>query len=244
MNLVIDIGNTRTKAAVFDHSEMIEEYAVKCSPVALAEEITGKFPDIHSAIVSSVNDSDADLISLIGKKVNHLIEIDASTPIPIKNLYQTPWTLGKDRLAALVGAYSLFPGSNILIIDAGTAITCDFLGADKQYSGGNISPGMEMRFKALNSFTGRLPRETATEVFPDIGFDTKTAIISGVIKGILFEMKGYIGEFSKKYKGLKIILTGGDANFFVKKLKRTIFVIPNLTLTGLNYILQFNEKTD
>ncbi len=243
MNLVIDIGNTRTKAAVFNHSEMIEEYAVDCSPVELAEKITGKFPDIHSAIVSSVNDSDTDLISLISKKVNYLIEIGASTPIPIKNLYQTPGTLGKDRLAALVGAYSLFPGTDILIIDAGTAITCDFLSADNQYSGGNISPGMEMRFKALNYYTGKLPKETATEIFPEIGFDTKTAIISGVIKGIVYEMEGYIREFSEKYKGLKIILTGGDANFFVKKLKRTIFVIPNLTLTGLNCILQYNEKT-
>lgn len=244
MNLVIDIGNTRTKAAVFNQSEMIEEYAVECSPVELAEKITGKFPGIHSAIVSSVNDSDADLINLISKKVNHLIEIDAYTPIPIKNLYQTPGTLGKDRLAALVGAYSLFPGSDILIIDAGTAITYDFLGADNQYCGGNISPGMEIRFKALNHYTGRLPKEAATEIFPEIGFDTKTAIISGVIKGIIYEMEGYIREFSKKYKGLKIILTGGDAIFFVKKLKRTIFVVPNLTLTGLNYILQFNEKTD
>src|SRR4030042_3276756 len=244
MNLVIDIGNTRTKAAVFNQAELIEEYSVDTSPVELAEKLTDRFPDIQYAIISSVNEPDTDLTVFISKRVNKLIEVDSTTPIPIKNLYQTPGTLGKDRLAALAGAYTVFADGNILIIDAGTAITYDFLDSDKKYSGGNISPGMEMRFKALNQFTGKLPKETVTEIFPEMGYDTKTAIIMGVINGIVYEMESYISIFSQKYNDLKIILTGGDEYFFVKKLKKTIFVIPNLTLIGLNHILLYHEKTD
>ncbi|MBN2212837.1 MAG: type III pantothenate kinase [Bacteroidales bacterium] len=244
MNLAVDIGNTRTRAAVFSQSELIEAYSVETPTVELAERITDKFPGIQYAIVSSVNEPDTDLVNYISKKVQKYVELNASTPTPVKNLYQTPETLGKDRLAALVGAFTVFPATNLLIIDTGTAITYDFLGANNEYSGGNISPGMDMRFKALNHYTGKLPREKAAEGFPEMGFDTKTAIISGVINGILYEMEAYISIFSAKYKELKTILTGGDANFFDKKLKKTIFVIPNLTLIGLNCILQYNEKTD
>jgi type III pantothenate kinase len=242
MNLVIDIGNTRTKAAVFDHSEMIEDYSVESSPVNLAKKILDKFAGIHYAIISSVSEPEADFLSYIGKKVKKLIEVESTIPVPITNLYQTPDTLGKDRLAALVGAYTIFPDSNVLIIDAGTAITYDFLNSGKEYSGGNISPGMEMRFKALNQFTGKLPKVSAKNVFPEMGIDTESAILSGVSNGIIFEMESYIRIFSKKHKDLKIILTGGDANFFVRNLKKTIFVVPNLILIGLNHILQYNEK--
>jgi len=242
MNLVIDIGNTRTKAAVFDYSEMFEEYSTDSSPIDLAEMILDKFPGIQHVIVSSVHEPESDFLGFISKKVNKLIAVDNSTPVPITNLYQTPDTLGKDRLAALVGAYTIFPDSNVLIIDTGTAITYDFLDSGNKYSGGNISPGMEMRFKALNQYTRKLPKVSAKNASPEMGFDTESSIISGVTNGIIFEMNSYIGIFTQKHKDLKIILTGGDANFFVKKLKKTIFVIPNLVLVGLNHILQYNEK--
>ncbi len=244
MNLVIDIGNTRTKAAVFNDAEMIEDYSHDGSAIDLARMVMDKYPGIQHAIVSSVNEPDPVFITFISKKVKKLIEVDSTTPVPIKNLYQTPGTLGKDRLAALVGAYTIFPDSNVLIIDAGSAITYDFLGSNKEYTGGNISPGLEMRFKALNQYTRRLPKVHSKEIFPVMGFDTESAIVSGVTSGIIFEMESYIRIFSRKYKDLKIILAGGDANFFVKKLKRTIFVVPNLILIGLNHILQYNEKTD
>ena len=242
MNLVIDIGNTRIKAAIFDDSKMIEEYAADSSPLELTEMILNKYPDIQYAIVSSVHEPESDFSGVLRKKVSKLIEVDDTTPVPITNLYQTPDTLGKDRLAALVGAYAIYPDSNVLIIDTGTAITYDFLDSGNRYSGGNISPGMEMRFKALNQYTRKLPKVSAKNTFPEMGFDTESSIISGVTNGILYEMNSYISIFIRKYKDLKIILTGGDANFFVKKLKKTIFVIPNLVLIGLNHILQYNEK--
>lgn len=242
MNLVIDIGNTRTKAAVFDDSEMIEDFSTESPPNDLVKMILDKFPGIQHAIVSSVHEQEPEISGFISKKVHKLIEVDTSTPVPIRNLYQTPDTLGKDRLAALVGAYTIYPDSNVLIIDTGTAITYDFLDSDNQYTGGNISPGMEMRFKALHQYTRKLPKVHAKDAFPEMGSDTESSIRSGVANGIIFEMDSYITLFVRKHKDLKVILTGGDANFFVKKLKKTIFVIPNLVLIGLNHILQYNEK--
>lgn len=243
MNLVIDIGNTRTKAAVFDGSEMIADYTWEGSSVDFVKFILEKSPGIKNAIVSSVHEQEPEFTGLISKKVKKLIEVDTTTPVPVINRYKTPDTLGKDRLAALVGANTIYPDSNVLIIDAGTAITYDFLDDDNQYTGGNISPGMEMRFKALNQYTRKLPKVGAKEFFPEMGTDTESSIRSGVTNGIIFEIDSYIHRFEQKYNDLKIILTGGDANFFVKKLKKTIFVVPNLVLLGLNYILQYNEKT-
>jgi type III pantothenate kinase len=242
MNLVIDIGNTRIKAAVFDGSRMIEDSAIDGSAIDLVEMMLERFPGIQQAIVSSVHLQNPALSGFIRKKVRKLIEVDTFTPVPVHNHYKTPDTLGKDRLAALVGAYAIYPDSNILIIDTGTTITYDFLDSDNQYSGGNISPGMEMRLKALNQFTQKLPKVDVSEVFFEMGYDTETSIRSGVVNGIMFEMDSYIRLFKQKHKNLKVILTGGDANFFVKKLKKTIFVIPNLVLIGLNHILQYNEK--
>jgi len=141
----------------------------------------------------------------------------------------------------VVGAHNLFPDSNILVIDAGTAITYDLLTAEGTYLGGNISPGIEMRFKALNQFTGKLPKIEKADQNILFGKTTEQAIRAGVQNGVVYEIEGTINSFKDFYKNLKVIITGGDAEFFEKKLKNSFFVSPNLTNLGLNRILEYNE---
>ena len=163
-----------------------------------------------------------------------------STPIPIENLYLTKDTLGVDRLANAVAANSIFPQRNVLVVDCGTCVKYDFVNHKNQYLGGSISPGLQMRFKALNQFTGKLPL-LKPEAHPSlIGDSTETAITSGVINGLVAEIKGVIKSYTSIYENLTVILTGGDASFFDKELKSNIFVEPNLTLIGLNEILRYN----
>ena len=147
-----------------------------------------------------------------------------------------------DRIAGIVGAYSVFPGENVLVIDAGTAITYDLLNRKGDYLGGNISPGLNMRYKALHFYTGKLPLLQSAEDPPFIGEDTNSAIHAGVQNGLVMEMQAYINRLEEEYKNIKIILTGGDANFFDRKLKNPIFVFSNLLSIGLNFILNYNDK--
>jgi len=168
------------------------------------------------------------------------MEFSSQTPIPIENLYKTPDTLGKDRLAGVTGGQSLFPGRPLLVIDAGTAITYDFLNAAGQYQGGNISPGLTMRLGALHKYTRRLPRVQPRRQTPVMADNTVEAIAAGVQNGIIYEMNQYIEHFTNQYPGLITILTGGDSFFFDNKLKYPIFVEPNLILIGLNKILKYN----
>ncbi len=163
------------------------------------------------------------------------------TKVPLINRYKTPETLGKDRLALAVGAVTKFPGENILAIDAGTTITYEFITNNNEYLGGAISPGIKMRFKALNNFTGKLPLITEIETDHLIGHDTKTSIQSGVLNGVIKEIDGIIDEYKNRFGALKVLVTGGDYIYFVKKLKNSIFATPNLVLEGLNKILIFNE---
>jgi len=174
---------------------------------------------------------------------DNCIELDHHTPIPLINRYRTPDTLGYDRIAAAVGAYTIYPEKNVLVIDAGTAITYDLVTGGGEYMGGNISPGMAIRFKSLNKYTNRLPLlEPSIEEPPLLGSSTKEAIQSGVINGILFELDGFIGDVSRLHPELKVVLTGGDAKYFEGKLKSSIFVDLNLNLIGLNRILEHNAS--
>ena len=161
--------------------------------------------------------------------------------LPLKLAYQTPETLGLDRIAAAAGAIAVFPGQAVLVVDMGTAITFDFVDASGVFLGGNISPGMDIRFKALERFTDNLPLVGFDEDVDFFGRSTEEAISAGVQAGIYFEVIGYINTLKNKYNGLKIILTGGGAQYFVKKLKKTIFVDPNLVLKGLNIILDYQR---
>ena len=199
-------------------------------------------PQLNQAILSSVKPVDDELLQFLSGNFDFFIELDHRTEIPIKNLYETPETLGKDRLAAAVGANELFPNQNILIIDAGTAITYDLVSEKNEFIGGNISPGLQMRFKALNQFTGKLPLVNHSDDFQHIGRSTTDAIRAGVQNGILYEIAQTIELFNKNYQNLQIVMTGGDSIFFDKKLNYTIFVHFNITLIGLNRILEYNAK--
>ncbi len=236
--LVIDQGNTLTKVALFENEELIfiKHLSSISSNVINNLEINGDA--IPIGIISSVA-SDPSSITNYFKSIRWLI-LDHNTRLPIINKYSTPETLGKDRLAAVVGASALLPDKNILVIDIGTAITYDFITKNKEYIGGSISPGLTIRFKALHTFTGRLPL-VESEVFNELtGNNTNKSILSGIMNGVLFELNGFINEYEQLYPGLEIILTGGDAFYFDKKLKSHIFASPNLVLNGLKLILQHN----
>lgn len=199
-------------------------------------------PQLTRAILSSVKPVDDEILRFLSDNFDLFIELDHRTELPIENLYETPETLGKDRLAAAVGANELFPDQNILIIDAGTAITYDLVSEKNQFVGGNISPGLQMRFKALNHFTGKLPLVSYSDEFQPIGKNTTDAIRAGVQNGILFEIDQTIDLFNRNYQNLQIVMTGGDSIFFDKKLNYSIFVHFNITLIGLNRILEHNAK--
>jgi len=242
MNLIVDIGNTFTKLFVFKNELIIHSHQFKTIDRYDFNEIYGRYAQIKWAIISSVAEINDELVCQIKNNVEQLIILDAKTPLPIKNLYKTPETLGKDRIAAIVGAYNIYPKQNVLAIDAGTAITFDFINEYGEYLGGNISPGLNMRFNALNYYTKKLPLLQKKEQFETIGTSTDEAIIAGVQNGIIFEIESYISRFSTDFVHLKVILTGGDTFFFAHKLKCTIFAQPFLVAIGLNRILQNNVE--
>lgn len=243
MNLIVDIGNTRTKIAIADHKDFVSTTTVITNDLIKSiNAVITEHANITNVIVSSVIDLDHKFIQLL-QETCKVIFFDEHTPIPIKNNYKSPKTLGKDRLAAAVGAWSNFKHSDLLIIDSGTCLKIDFINANHEYLGGMISPGLNMRFQALHEFTGKLPLINEFPVSTDlIGTTTSTSILSGVINGMNFEISGFINQYLKAYPDLKIITTGGAINFFELEPKNRIFARPNLVLEGLNEIVLFNAK--
>jgi type III pantothenate kinase len=237
--LIIDVGNTFVKVAVFQYNELIDLKTVPSIDTTLLDKLK-KDHDIRAAIISAVTDVRETVTEYLRTNFQ-LIELDHHTPVPITNLYRTPETLGKDRLAVVVAAAARFPGEDCLVVDAGTCITFDFIDKQKNYHGGSISPGMLLRFKSLNTFTGRLPLVTHRNFEVLTGKTTEESILAGVLNGIAAEVDGMIGMYRDQFPGLKVIITGGDMNFLAKKLKSNIFAVPNLLLFGLNEILEFNE---
>ena len=229
MTLLLDFGNTRVKAAVLENGQLRH---------VNADDVKGM--DIDSGIWCSVHRLEPSILEWME---NHGMKpLTASTPIPLSNAYSTPETLGMDRLAAAVGAWSMQPGHDILVVDAGTAITYDFVSADGVYKGGNIAPGVSLRFKSLHDHTGSLPLVDSGGDIPLFGYDTETAIRSGVINGVRKELDGYLAELGSIYPSLLVFLTGGDAEFFDIKAKSTTFAVPDLVLRGLARIFEYNEK--
>ncbi len=186
---------------------------------------------------SSVVDANDNLLKLL--KTKNLINF--SKKLPIKNRYKSA-TLGSDRLANAVAGAFLFPSRNVLIIDTGTCIKYDFVNAKGEYLGGSISPGMDMRFRAMNKFTGKLPLTGFSEIKDLIGNTTVSAMQTGVEIGITEEIKGFVAQYRKRFKNLKIILTGGDAYRFANDLNLSIFAAADLVNIGLNEIIRFNMK--
>ena len=241
MNLIIEQGNTSSKVAIYQAGHVVDSFVYKKLTKELLEDILERYP-LEKGIFSTVIETDEELICFMREKLQVFLQLDTSLKLPITIGYKTPQTLGQDRLAAVVGANFLQPGKDLLVIDAGTAITYDFIDAGANYRGGNISPGMTTRFKALNHFTRKLPLLSEPEEVPQLGDDTQSAIQAGVVNGIIYEMDGYISELRQKYPDLLVFLTGGHSFYFERRLKNSIFADINLVLTGLNRILEYNVE--
>mgnify|MGYP000061868592 CR=1 FL=1 len=240
MNLIIDVGNTRVKAAVFENNTLLKVLVFE--PESLlnkVDEIIRK-NTINAGIISSVGRITENELLQLHQKAPFLV-LNSSTKVPFKNLYITPKTLGVDRIALVANAVRKYPEKDVLIIDAGTCITFDFVNHKKEYLGGAISLGIEMRYKALQNYTSKLPLLEKDIPKNVIGSSTKESMHSGVINGVLNEINGVINQYKKENSFLTVVLTGGDANFLAKQLKSSIFANPNFVLEGLNTILIYNN---
>jgi type III pantothenate kinase len=237
MNLALDFGNTRIKAALFEGSRLVEQAAFMT-----AEELPGH-PLIargKNAIICSVTHGHEKVMEHL-KKTMTLRLFMPGTPVPVKNLYQSALTLGSDRLAAAVGACNLYPNSDVLCIDAGTCIKYNFVNRDNEYLGGAIAPGITMRLKAMNHYTDRLPLADAEPGYSRlIGRNTMESLLSGAVTAAACEADGMIGRYLEDYPDLIVVVTGGDAPYLCSQLKNSFFAQQNLLLQGLNAILQFN----
>ena len=238
--LVLDFGNTLRKASVFQGDSLVELQSTNSDIVNIIETFKQKYPQMNRAVLSTVVQIDLHLLHYLKENFQFLL-FDHEVNIPIKNAYKTPLTLGKDRLAAAIGAYKLFPNRNVLIIDAGSSITYEILTKDARYIGGAISLGIQLRAKALNHFTDQLPLVEPRLQVKLVGDDTESCLQSGIVNGAIAELSAMIQAYENQFSDLKIILTGGDAIYFEKSLKYNIFASENLVLEGLNYILDYND---
>ncbi|MCM5662621.1 type III pantothenate kinase [Galbibacter mesophilus] len=241
MNLIVDVGNSFVKVAVFKADVLqyvtrvaMEEFLKKIS------EIFQKYPEIVRTMISSVGKlpNEYEKALAVFAPVQTL---SRNSKVPFVNAYATPQTLGVDRIALAAAAYYHYTHKNCLIIDAGSCITYDFLSNEGVYKGGAIAPGIKMRYKAMNAFTANLPLIDSFEIGDFIGDSTESCMISGVLHGVVNEMDATIAQYQKKFKDLTVILTGGDSHFLSKRLKSSIFAHPNFLVEGVNYILELNK---
>ena len=241
MYLIIDIGNTLHKAAVFSKDgQLLELQKYRQLTPNRLEQLFAQHKICH-AILSSVGKYNADIEALIQQHCP-LIILSSSTPLPIKIKYKTPYSLGPDRVANAVGASSKYPAQNVLSIQLGSCIVCDFVNAKGEYLGGSIAPGIGMRFKALKHYTKKLPEVEKQQAEKLVGATTEESILSGVMNGICFEIEGTIAAYQRQNGNVKVLLTGGDADLLQKSIKFPIFAAPNNVLLGLYEILRFNVE--
>ena len=242
MNLIIDVGNTYAKLAVYSKNRLlVKKVELHIDVSKVANSLLDKYKSIDSGIISSVGRLSKVDVKLISKRIQ-LIELNHKTSLPFKNFYGTPKTLGVDRIALVSASVEQFPNNNVLIIDAGTCITYDFITAKNEYLGGAISPGIRIRYTSLNNLTANLPLLESKAPKSFIGTTTSESIHSGIINGVLNEIEGVINKYIENYEDLTVILTGGDTKFLSKRLKSSIFANSNFLLEGLNYLLEFNTK--
>ena len=240
-NLVIDIGNTRTKIAVFQDRKLLFSDTEESLKLKKAADIIERFK-ITDSILSSVAAAEEEVGELL-EKHTRFIRFSHQYPAAVQINYKTPETLGLDRLAGVIGAMAVNADRTSLVIDCGTCITMDAVTGDGQYSGGSISPGLRMRLKALNAFTGRLPLVEPDDSFSSWqGTDTRDSILAGVLEGAFQEVLGFVAKYNSHYAGLQVLLCGGDADFFDRRLKNSIFAgivktEPALILIGLNEVI-------
>jgi type III pantothenate kinase len=240
MHLILDFGNTNKKIALADSHGIVSiaDFQHKIS-VRDIRKFTKEHPGIDACILASVTRYSPTIRSYLEKRFR-FIELTGNTPVPVKIRYRIPGELGVDRLAAAAGGAALFPDRDILIIIAGTCITYNLVTSRKEFIGGAISPGMQMRFQALHTFTGKLPLVSVKKFDDPLGRNTEQSVLSGVINGIVSEIEGFSALYKRKYPQLKVVFSGGDMNYFVKRLKISIFAVPNIVLTGLHQILRLN----
>ncbi len=242
MNLIIDVGNTFVKIAAFSEGRIL--YQLQIPAEELVEEIDKillMYPGIKSAILASVTRMDEDQLRMISEKTELYI-VDHQLKTPFENRYSSPETLGTDRIALAASAVLHYGGTNTLVIDAGTCVTYDMITEDAVYLGGAISPGLLMRYRALHQFTDGLPGLEPGDNHDLIGKTTEESIHSGVVNGLCMEIEGVIGQYQSRYELLTVILTGGDAQFLSKRLKKAIFAHSNFLLEGLNFLLEYNKR--
>jgi type III pantothenate kinase len=236
MNIVVDSGNTYSKIGWFSGNKLIR-YEMRLGFTELIERIQLELPD--RMIYSSVNRPLSEFLEALDRDIP-VLNLTGETPVPVKKNYETPHTLGADRVAAACGAHWMFPEQNVLVVDMGTSITYDLLDSLGTFQGGLISPGVRMRFKALHTFTKRLPLFDPEKDPGFIGKSTKQAMQSGVMNGTLAEIEGIINRYRHEIPSLCVVLCGGDLPFFESSLKPPIFAVPELVLIGLNRILTYN----
>lgn len=242
MDLVIDIGNTLVKLAVFNsNAVMVSRSTIPSVELAnKLNELEIEYPQIEWCILSSVSSVNPKHYELLEKRYA-LLHLTPDLPVPFINRYESPQTLGVDRIALVSAAIDQYPRRNVLVVDAGTCVTYDFVDAGGVFYGGAISPGFSMRYKAMHTFTNKLPLLAPREHAPLIGANTSESMHSGVLCGITYEIEGYIKAYRQVYPDLTVVLTGGDAQFLRDNLKNDIFANTNLLLEGLLYILKYNK---
>jgi type III pantothenate kinase len=244
MILTIDVGNTNVKVAVFKQFNIIDTFVFQKNNFQNNFQIIfKKHPNLTQAVIASVSMLDEkDTVWL--KNQIEVMEINVDSNFPFKNKYTTPTTLGVDRMVLASGAVFHYPNQDVLIIDAGTCITYDFITNKKEYLGGAISPGLRLRYKALNDYTAKLPLLESNSPENIIGNSTDQSIHSGVVNGLCYEIEGFISEFSVKKEQFTIILTGGDAIFLANRLKSTIFADENFLLKSLHQLYTYSLQND
>ncbi|MCQ2342922.1 MAG: type III pantothenate kinase [Paludibacteraceae bacterium] len=244
MNICIDQGNSRTKVALFDNDgRMVKHLVYRSFSSADAHRLYELYP-IENSIISSVVNLESSMVNTLGRLSKRFVLFDHQTPLPIQNGYLSPETLGQDRLAAAVGAAWLCPNENLLIIDAGSAVTYDFVDEKGIFLGGNIAPGIKMRLNVLHTMTKKLPlvEVDEQELIPLYGQRTRDAIAAGVVRGLVFEVKGYIRTMSERTTHYRTFLTGGYAPYLLNAVKKEVQYEPRLVLIGLNRILEHNRE--
>jgi type III pantothenate kinase len=239
VTLCFDFGNTRLKCAVFSDGKFSEEILLDNDNEETIQSIIQKYKP-EKSILSSVIDHNPTIENLL-QNATHYHKLNHHSKIPVTTPVGKPDTIGADRLALVVAAVNIFPEKNNLVIGLGSAVTYNFINKKHEFLGGGISPGMEMRFKALHTFTAKLPLVKPEWNFPLVGYDTKTNILSGVIIGMAKEIDGTIDAYAEKYNNFNVLLSGGDIHYFADRLKNKIFADPYLIYKGLYAISEFNQ---
>lgn len=244
MNLVLDSGNTLSKLYIFNKDRIVASQSFESIELNLLDKVFKEYP-VKASIYSHVGNANIDVHTFLNSHSNY-IAFNERTSLPIINKYKSPETLGLDRLAAACAAAKIFPNTDVLCIDMGTCVTYDFINARAEYIGGAISPGLNMRYKAMGTFTSGLPLLSTMAMnnieLKLIGEYTEDCMQSGVLNGLQFEIMGFIDAYQKNYPNLHVLICGGDAALLDTQLKNSIFVRADLVAEGLNTILNYNVQ--